>query len=316
MQPSTPTPPSAQPENPLLAPWSGPYGGVPPFDKVKVEDFKPALEAAMDGQPAEIDAIADDPAAPTFENTIAALERRGPRRSTASSTIYGVWTLDHERRRSSRPSSARWRPSSPRSRDEITQNEKLFQRIEAVYDAREKAKLTPEQQRLAWLDYTNFVRAGAKLDAAGQEAARARSTSAWPRSTRRSARTCSPTRRATSLDPRRARPISRACPSRVRAGAAAAAEAARPEGQVGRSPTRARRWSRSSPTRRAATCARRCGAMFVSRGDNGDAHDNNAIITEILQLRAERAKLLGYPDATRTGASRTPWPRRPSAPWS
>ena len=63
--------------NPLLAPWSGPFGGTPPFDKVRVEQFKPALEAAMAEELREIDAIANNPAPPTFENTIAALERSG-----------------------------------------------------------------------------------------------------------------------------------------------------------------------------------------------------------------------------------------------
>ena len=63
--------------NPLLAKWTGPYQGVPPFYKVKVADFKPALEAGMAEQLAEIDKIANDPAAPTFDNTIAALERAG-----------------------------------------------------------------------------------------------------------------------------------------------------------------------------------------------------------------------------------------------
>src|SRR5215510_8675236 len=64
-------------ENPLLMKWEGPYGGVPPFDRVQIPLFKPALEAAMAEQLAEIDKIAKDPAAPDFENTIAALERTG-----------------------------------------------------------------------------------------------------------------------------------------------------------------------------------------------------------------------------------------------
>src|SRR5207245_1190081 len=63
--------------NPLLAAWTGPYGGVPPFDKVKVEQFEPGLEASMAEALAEIDTIAGDPAPPTFDNTIAALERTG-----------------------------------------------------------------------------------------------------------------------------------------------------------------------------------------------------------------------------------------------
>src|SRR5262245_41301477 len=63
--------------NPLLAPWEGPYSGVPPFDRVRPEHLGPALEAAMAENLAEVDRVASDPAAPTFENTIAAMERTG-----------------------------------------------------------------------------------------------------------------------------------------------------------------------------------------------------------------------------------------------
>src|SRR5580692_3438672 len=77
--------------NPLLAPWSGPYGGSPPFDKVRVADFKPALEAAMAENLAEIDAIAKNPAAPNFENTLAALERAGHKFNRVNA-LYNVWS--------------------------------------------------------------------------------------------------------------------------------------------------------------------------------------------------------------------------------
>src|SRR5215204_4089879 len=69
--------PSIDTTNPLLAEWVGPYGGIPPFDKVQIAQFKPALETAMNENLAEIDKIANSPEAPTFENTIAALERTG-----------------------------------------------------------------------------------------------------------------------------------------------------------------------------------------------------------------------------------------------
>src|SRR2546428_12315502 len=77
-------------ENPLLEKWTGPYGGVPPFDKVKVSDFKPALETAMAENLKEIDAIAKNPAKPDFENTIAAFERAGKPFERASA-IYRVF---------------------------------------------------------------------------------------------------------------------------------------------------------------------------------------------------------------------------------
>src|ERR1043166_9261014 len=77
-------------ENPLLAKWEGPYGGVPPFDRVQIALFKPALEAAMAEQLAETDRIANNPAAPDFENTIAALERTG-RTLDRVGILYGIW---------------------------------------------------------------------------------------------------------------------------------------------------------------------------------------------------------------------------------
>ncbi|MDZ4053557.1 MAG: hypothetical protein U1E24_09895 [Phenylobacterium sp.] len=75
---------------PLLAPWTGPYGGVPPFDQVKIADFAPALEAAMAQELAEIEAIANNPSPPTFDNTISALERAGAALDRVN-TSYWVW---------------------------------------------------------------------------------------------------------------------------------------------------------------------------------------------------------------------------------
>ena len=77
--------------NPLLQEWTGPYGGVPPFEQVKVEHFKPALETAMAESLAEIDRIANDPAPPTFANTIEALERSG-RTLDRAGAVYGVFS--------------------------------------------------------------------------------------------------------------------------------------------------------------------------------------------------------------------------------
>src|SRR5215218_6304975 len=149
--------------NPLVAKWEGPYGGVPPFDRVQIALFKPALEAAMTEQLAEIDRIAKDPAAPDFENTIAALERSG-RTLDRVTTLYGVWgaTMSSPEYQVVQREMA---PKLAAFNDQITQNEALFKRIEAVYNSPAKAKLTPEQQRVTWLYYTNIVRAGTRLNA-------------------------------------------------------------------------------------------------------------------------------------------------------
>ncbi|MFE8601288.1 M3 family metallopeptidase [Archangium violaceum] len=276
-------------QNPLLVKWTGPYGGVPPFDKVRVEQFKPALEAAMEEFRQEIAAIANDPAAPTFENTIAAMESVGKTLDDVE-TLYGIWGSTM----SGPEHQAIQREMAPRLAafgDEITQNEKLFQRIEAVYQSPDKAKLTPEQQRLTWLRYTNFVRAGAKLDAEAKK------------------RLASINQRLASLYTGFGQNVladeenyvvvleSEAdlagLPDSVRAGAAAAAET---RGMKGK-------WvitnTRSSMEPFLTYSARRdlrekVWRNYVNRGDNGDARDNNQIISEVLQLRAERAKLLGY----------------------
>ena len=133
-------------QNPLLAQWAGPHGGTPPFDRVRVADFKPALEAGMAEQLAEIDKIAADPAAPTFENTIAAMERAGQTLDRVT-TVYGVWgsTMNTPEFQAVQREMA---PKLAAFGDKITQNEALFHRIEAIYNSPAKAQLTPEQQRL------------------------------------------------------------------------------------------------------------------------------------------------------------------------
>src|SRR5215217_5847818 len=144
-------------ENPLLGKWEGSYGGVPPFDRVQIALFKPALEAAMAEQLTEIQRIAADPAPPDFENTVAALERSGRTRDRVE-TLYEVWGATM----SSPEYQVVQREMAPRLaafNDQITQNEALFKRIEAVYNSPAKSRMTAEQQRLTWLYHTNFVRA-------------------------------------------------------------------------------------------------------------------------------------------------------------
>src|SRR5438876_3237400 len=115
----------------------------------------------------EIDRIANDPAPPTFENTLAAMERAGKTLDRAH-TIYGIYSSTmqspefQEVEREMEPKLAAFF-------DKIIQNEQLFRRLSAVYEAREKSGLTAEQKRLVWLKYTEFARSGAKLDAAAKK---------------------------------------------------------------------------------------------------------------------------------------------------
>ena len=276
-------------ENPLLTKWEGPYGGVPPFDRVQIALFKPALEAAMAEQLAETEAIAKNTAAPDFENTIAALERTGGTLDRVS-TIYGVWGSTM----ASPEYQAVQREMAPRLAafsDQITQNEPLFKRIEAVYNSPAKAKLTPEQQRLTWLYYTNFVRAGARLSPEAKKRLSEINQQLAGLYTKFGQNVLA--EETDQFIVLKSDAELAGLPQSLRDAAAAAAETKKQPGT----------WvimnTRSSIDPFLTYSDRRdlrekAWRMFVNRGDNGDEHDNNAIITDILQLRAERAKLLGY----------------------
>jgi len=289
-QPAAPAGAEVAVTNPLLAPWAGPYAGVPPFDRVQVAQLGPALDAAMAETLANVDAIAADPAAPTFENTLAALERSS-RTLDRVGTIYGVWSSAM----STPEFQAVERDMAPKLaafQDRITQNEKLFARIAAVYEARETACRTPEQKRLAWFHYTNFVRAGAKLDAAAKKRVAAINERLATLYTGFTQNLLAEEGDYTLFLEREAELAG--LPSSVRAAMAAAAEAKGRKGQWAVTNTR------SSVEPFLAYSGRRelreqVWRSFVTRGDHGDARDNKAAITEILKLRAERAKLLGYP---------------------
>ena len=290
---SVPTPKTlaahAQEANPLLRPWSGPFGGVPPFDLATPVQLAPALEAGMAENLAELEAIAQNPAAATFANTIAAMERSG-RLLDRAYTVYGIFSSSlndsavQQVERDIEPKLAAFR-------DRITQNEKLFSRIAAVYAARESAGLSAEEQRLTWLTYTNFVRAGAQLDAPAKQRLAAINQRLAALFTQFSQNLLADeSERYLLLD---SEADLAGLPEAVRAGAASDAQA---RGFAGK-------WlivnSRSSvepfltySTQRALR--EKVWRTFVNRGDNGDARDNNRGIGEILQLRAERAKLLGH----------------------
>jgi len=276
--------------NPLLAQWEGPYGGVPPFDRVQIALFKPALEAAMAEQLKEIEQITANPAAPNFENTIAALERGG-RTLNRVATLYGVWGATM----ASPEYQAVQREMAPRLAafdDQITQNEALFKRIEAVYNSPDKAKLNAEQQRVTWLRYTNFVRAGARLNADAKKRLSQINQQLAGLYTKFSQNVLA--EETDQFLVLKSEDELAGLPQSLRDAAAAAAETKKQPGTWVIMNTRSSidpflTYSNRRDLREKAW------RMFVNRGDNGGEHDNNAIITEILQLRAERAKLLGYP---------------------
>jgi peptidyl-dipeptidase Dcp len=276
-------------DNPLLRPWAGPYGGVPPFDQASPALLAPALEEGMALHLKELQAIADNPAPPSFENTIAAMERSG-RALDRAATVYYIYssTLSDD---AVQQVERDIEPKLAAFRDRITQNEKLFKRIAAVYASRESSGLTPEQQRLTWLVHNNFVRAGAKLDAAAKQRLAAINQSLAGLFTRFSQNLLGDESERFFVLQTEADLAG--LPESLRAGFAADAERRNQKGKWVVANTR----SSVEPfltysTRR--DLREQVWRTFVNRGDNGDARDNNAIIGEILQLRAERAALLGF----------------------
>ncbi|MFZ9903979.1 MAG: M3 family metallopeptidase [Steroidobacteraceae bacterium] len=276
--------------NPLLQPWKGPHGGVPPFDVATPALLAPALETGMAEHLAELEAIANNSEAPTFANTIAAMERSG-RALDRASTVYYIYSSSlsdeavQEVERNIEPKMAAFR-------DRITQNEKLFARIAKVYETRETSGLTAEEQRLTWLIYTNFVRAGAKLDAASKKRLGEINQSLAGLFTRFSQNLLADESQQYLV--LQSSDELAGLPDSLRAGFAADAKRRGQEGKWVVANTR----SSVEPfltysTRR--DLREKVWRTFVNRGDNGDARDNNAIISEILQLRAERARLLGFP---------------------
>lgn len=277
----------AQATNPLLQKWTGPYGGVPAFDKVKVEQFKPALEAAMAKNLAEIDAITANKAAPTFENTIAALEDAG-RGLNDVSTYYYIWGSNMSTPEFQKVEEE-MDPKLSAHYDKINQNAPLFARIEAVYNSPDKAKLTPEQQRVLWIYYTNFVRSGAKLSPAAKARVGAINTELAGLYTKFSQNLLADENTWIELTDADLVGL----PENLKAAAASNATARKLAGKFIVVNTRSSvdPFLTESPVRAAREKVWRA---FVNRGDNGGATDNNAIISKILKLRAERAKLLGY----------------------
>ncbi len=274
---------------PLVAPWSGPYGGVPPFEKVKTDMLAPALEVGMARNLAEIERIAANPAAPTFDNTIAELERSGRELSRAA-TVYNIFssTMNDD---AVQAVEREMEPKLAAFFDQVTQNEALFKRIQKVYEARETSGLTAEQKRLAWWYHNQFVRAGAKLDAAkkkrlaeiNQELA-SLYTTFGQNVLADEQNEMVLIEKAADLD---------GLSESVREGMARAAESRGKKGQWAVLNTRSSvepflTYSNNRAMRE------KVWRMFVNRGDGGGKTDNNATISKILQLRGERAKLLGY----------------------
>jgi peptidyl-dipeptidase Dcp len=273
--------------NPLLQEWSGPFG-LPPLDTVAPQHFPPAFEQALAAHRAEIDAIAGAPAAPSFDNTIAALERSGAALERVSDVFFvlaGAHTGD--------ALEAVERDISPRlarHNNEIYLNAALFRRIDDLYRRRDTFGLNAEQQRVLQRYHTRFVRAGAAAGPAAQRRLAqigerlASLGTAFGQNVLADEKAYALVLEESDLA---------GLPDFVLADARAAAAAR------GLSDKHVITLSRSSIEAFLQFSARRdlrekAFQAWIRRGENSGPTDNRKIVAEMVQLRAERARLLGY----------------------
>jgi len=279
---------SASSDNPLLKPWTTPFE-TPPFAEIQPEHFLPAFEQAFADHTAEIAAIVGNPAAPDFDNTVTALERAGKLLDRVAAVFYDLVSahsnpaiLEIDKEVSLRMAQ-HWNP--------ISMNAVLFGRIKALYDKRAGLGLTSEQMRLLERKYTRFHRSGAGLD----EAAKARMAEI---NERLAFLGTSFSHHLLGDEQDWFMEIGEDDTDGLPESFVAAAKAAAEErGLAGKAIITTSRSSvepfLKSSTRR--DLREKAYKAFTSRGDKGNANDNNATIVEILKLREETAKLLGFP---------------------
>ncbi len=274
--------------NPLLGKWTGEHGGQPAFDRMDLAQLKPAMEAGMAAHLAEIDAIANNPARASFENTILAMERAGEPLDRAM-TYFGIWSSNLSTPEF-RIVQAEMAPKLSEYQSKITQNAALFARIKALHDDQANLKLTPHQARLLKLVYDRFQLNGAELTAEKRDRYAAINMELAELQTKFSNNLLADEEGwVTYLTPAQIGGL----PASYVASAKATAEGLGKPGSYAVTNTR----SSMDPFLTYSTerkLREQVWRNYYSRGDNGDEHDNNGVIAQILKLRHERVGLLGY----------------------
>lgn len=275
-------------ENPLLKAWTGPYGGVPAFDEMQLENLEAAIEKGMKMHLKEIDAIASTSEPATFENTILAMEKAGEPLNRAF-TYYGIWSSNLSSPEF-REIQAKLAPQISAYSSKISQNEALFQRIKTVYEHSLKNPFPPEKQRTVQLIYEEFAMEGSDLNAT-DKARYAKINQALSKLYNQFSNNVLAEEKnyvvyltEDQLD---------GLPSSYVKSSASAADDRGHEGEYAVLNTRSSMdpfltYSEERELRK------KVWNNYYSRGDNNDEFDNKKIIEEILKLRDERVELLGY----------------------
>ncbi len=282
-------PPAFGPSNPFYRESTLPFH-APPFDRIRDPDYRPAIEAGMARQVAEIRRIADDPAPPTFENTLVALERSGRLLDRALSAFNGVVEANSDPAlEATRTALA---PELAAHQDAIHLNERLFRRVASVYERRAALHLDPESLRLVEIVYDDFVHDGAKLSSPDKARLKALNRQISTLESVFDTKLLAATRAGAYHTTDRA-----ALAGLSDAELAAAAQTARMRKLGGyliplQNTTQ-------QPALASLTVRATRAAIFQNswkRAERGDANDTRSIVARLARLRAERARLLGFPN--------------------
>ncbi|GAB4175782.1 MAG: M3 family metallopeptidase [Wenzhouxiangellaceae bacterium] len=276
-------------ENPFYEEWTLPLG-MPPFDRIRDEHFMPAFERGMEEHLAEIEAIANNPEAPTFENTLEAMERSGQLLTRVSSVFFNLASADTNPARQEIEREVT--PKLSAHQDAILLNPRLFARIDALYQKRDTLGLDPDQMYLLEKTHRNFVRAGALLDDEQKQRLReinselARLTTEFSQNVLKEVNDSALILDSVEL-------LDGLSESQIEAAAAEA----RDRGLEGKYVLTLMNYSSQPQLAQLTNRSVREELMrrSLARGSRGNEYDNRQIVADVLKLRAERAAMLGYP---------------------
>lgn len=274
--------------NPLTQTWTGPYEGVPPWDKLDPEQFPDAFTKAMADYTAEVHAVRDNAAPATFDNVHVPMMLAGDKLDR----VYAMWGVQTSNMSNPRVQEidAEWSPKLSKQSDELDLDPKLFQRYKDVYDKRQTLGLNAQQMRIVERSYEAKVRRGAALDDAQKAQLIAYNSKLAGLFNDFSSKLLKDEQTYVTVDSEAE--LAGLAPAFV-ASLKAAGTAAGQSGKFAIKNTR----SAAQPVLQYASnraLREKVWRAFVNRGDNANANDTNATIAEILKLRQERATLLGF----------------------
>ncbi|OFV82684.1 MAG: peptidase M3 [Acidobacteria bacterium RBG_13_68_16] len=276
------------PANPFFEEWTTPFG-VPPFGQIREAHYLPAFKEGIARQRKEVDAIVASSEAPTFANTVEALDGAGEMLDKVESVFYSL--LSAETNDTMQSIAKEVAPLTAALNDDINLNEVLFARVKAVWEKRNALDLEPEQRRLVEETYKDFVRGGANLDAKGKERLRAINKELSLIGLKFGDNVLKETN-AFRLVIEKEEDLAGLPPGLVSA-AADAGKGAKLEGKwvFGLQAPSIWPFLQFADNRE---LRRQILTAYITRSDHNDASDNKAILSKIAALRAEKAQLLGY----------------------